>query len=159
MTPIYEPEAQLDKTDNSFFQIKEYIEQAVNSQQLHEVEKELFHRLLVLGRHLLEHFVMQSGSGYQTGTPPKDEDGKSLTYKGTVESPYISIFGKIKIKRAAYACKSGGYFYPIDAQFNLPASKYSYLLQKWMESSSVENDYEESVEMLNEIFGTRFYGA
>jgi hypothetical protein len=28
-----------------------------------------------------------------------------------------------------------------------------------MESSSVENDYEESVEMLNEIFGTRFYGA
>jgi len=80
-----------------------------------------------------------------------------MAYKGTVDSPYVSIFGQIRISRAAYAHPDGGRVYPIDAQLNLPAHKYSYVLLKWLQASSADADFRSAVNRFNEIFAFSFF--
>jgi hypothetical protein len=47
--------------------------------------------------------------------------------------------------------------YPIDAQLNLPAHKYSYVLLKWLQASSAEEDFRSAVHRFNEIFSFSFF--
>ena len=63
----------------------------------------------------------------------------------------------ITLPRAAYAHPSGGRVYPIDAQLNLPDHHYSYLLLKWMQASSAEQDFRKAVNRFNEIFDFSFF--
>lgn len=80
-----------------------------------------------------------------------------MAYKETVDSPYVSIFGPIRISRAAYAHPDGGRVYPIDAQLNLPAHKYSYVVLKWLQASSAQEDFRSAVSRFNEIFDMSFF--
>ena len=82
-----------------------------------------------------------------------------MKYKGTRAegSSYVSIFGAIKIYRAEYAHPEGGRVYPIDATLNLPAHKYSYLLLKWLQHSSVDSDFRRAVNRFNEVFDFSFF--
>ena len=74
-----------------------------------------------------------------------------------VESPYFSIFGEVKIKRAGYSNGTEEYVYPLDARLNLPDKKFSYLLQKWILARSAETDFREAVDWFNEIFDFSFF--
>lgn len=157
MSTIYEKEALFGQLNEDFADLKRYVCDAVGHHELHEVEQALFRRLLLLGRSCLECFVAESGSGYEADNPPLTQEGDPLTYKGTVESPYVSIFGEITIPRAGYAHPGGSYVYPLDAQLNLPACKYSYLLRKWLQASATENDFRNAVERFNEVFDCSFF--
>ena len=154
MLTIYEKETLIESLDETFTEIKAYVEGAIGQEALHDVEQHLFRRLQSLGRGFMETFVALSGSGYEAGNPPLSEEGQPLEYKGTKAegSPYQSIFGEIRIYRAAYAHPDGGRVYPIDATLNLPAHKYSYLLLKWLQASSADQDFRSAVERFNEIF-------
>jgi hypothetical protein len=154
---IYEKESLFESLDETYAEIKAYVEGAIEREELHEVELNLFRRVLGLGRGLLEVFVELSGTGYEAGKPPLSEAGSKMEYKETRDSPYVSIFGEITISRAAYAHPDGGRVYPIDAQLNLPAHKYSYLLLKWMQASSAEDDFRSAVDRFNEIFDFSFF--
>jgi len=154
---IYEKEALFERLDDAFSELKEYVVGAIGQEDLHEVEQHLFRRLQRLGRGFLETFVAQSGTGYEAGHPPRSETGVPMEYKETPESPYLSIFGEITIARAAYAHPEGGRVYPLDAQLNLPAHKYSYLLLKWLQAASAEQDYRKAVNRFNEIFDFSFF--
>ena len=158
MDTIYQKEALFDQLDETFEALKSYLYDAVGHEELHEVELGLFRRLQLLGRTFLECFIAESGSGYEEGSPPLSEMGAPMKYKGipTPFSPYMSIFGEIRIPRAAYQHPSGGYVYPIDAHLNLPESKFSYLLQKWLQASAVEMDFQTAVDRFNEIFDASF---
>ena len=157
MRTIYEKEVLFERLDDAFAELKEYVVGAIGQEDLHEVEQHLFRRLQRLGRGFLETFVARSGTGYEAGYPPLSETGVAMEYKETPESPYLSIFGEITIARAAYAHPEGGRVYPIDAQLNLPAHKYSYLLLKWLQASSAEQDYRKAVNRFNEIFDFSFF--
>ena len=64
----------------------------------------------------------------------------------------MSIFGKIKLKRA-YFWKEGlgkGVF-PIDEELNLPKKMYSYLLQNWNQLLAVDSNYDSARETLERI--------
>jgi hypothetical protein len=159
MMTIAEIETMFGKLDNEFSQFKTYIKGAVGHQEIHVVEKEMFRKLQHLGRTALECFIEQSGTGYQENNPPLSAEGKPLEFKGTPESPYFSIFGEVKIKRAAYANATDEYFFPLDVQLNLPAQKYSYLLQQWIEAPTTECDFREAVTRFNEIFDFSFIPA
>ena len=156
---IYEKETVFESLDDTLSEIKAYIVGAVGREELHEVELNLFRRIQRLGRGFLEAFVSVSGTGYEAGNPPLSEEGHKLEYKGTEAegSPYMSIFGEIRVYRAAYAHPAGGRVYPIDAQLNLPAHKYSYLLLKWLQASSSEQDFRSTVDWFNEIFDFSFF--
>ena len=131
-----------------FSEIKAYLIGAIDREELHEVEHHLFRQMQRLGRGFLEAFVALSGTGYEAGNPVLSEEGHKMEYKGTEAegSPYMSIFGEIRIYRAAYAHPAGGRVYPIDAQLNLPAHKYSYLLLKWLQASSTQQDFRSAVQ-------------
>ena len=157
MVTLYEKESLFESLDGTFAEIKEYIVGAIGREELHEVEQNLFRRMQRLGRGFLEAFVAVSGTGYEAGNPPRSEEGLPMEYKETVDSPYTSIFGEITISRAAYAHPDGGRVYPIDAHLNLPAHKYSYLLLKWLQASSAEQDFRSAVNRFNEIFDFSFF--
>jgi hypothetical protein len=152
MSTIYEKEALLWSLDEEFADLKAALHEAVGRAPLHEVERMLFRQLQHLGRGLLEWFIAASGTGYEADHPPCTERGKPMTYKGTECSPYWSIFGEIPLTRAAYAHPEGGYYYPLDAQLNRPASKYSYLLQQWLQADASEMDFRQAVARLERIF-------
>jgi len=156
---IYEKEALFENLDAAFAELKEYIVSAVNKEELHPVEQQMFGRLQQMGRQGLEAFVTLSGTGSEAGNPVRSEDGAPLAYKGIEAkgSPYVSIFGEIRIHRAAYADPAGGRVDPLDAQLNLPAHKYSYLLLKWLHASSADQDFRSAVDRFNEIFGFPFF--
>jgi len=156
MTTIYDQEANVCKLKNEFAAILTDLQNAVGHEQICDVEKMLFRRIQHLALHCMEAFVQQSGTGYQADNPPRATDGKPLTFKGYVNSPYFSIFGELTIKRAAYASATNDYFYPLDAQLNLPKHKYSYLLDKWILARAAETDFREAVDLFNEIFDFSF---
>lgn len=158
MSTIYEKEALFESLDEVFAQIKGYVVEAVDQgEALHEVEQNLFRRVQQLGCTFLQTFVTLTGSGYEAGNPPLTEEGIPMRYKGTVNSPYVSIFGEITIGRAGYAHPDGGLVYPMDAQLNLPEHQYSYLLLKWLQSASAEQDFRKAVNRFNEIFDFSFF--
>ena len=156
---IYEKESLLENLDTTYAALKTYVERGLGQADLHEVEQGLFRRVLGLARGFMEFFVALSGTGYQARNPPLSPDGQPLEYKGTepAGSPYMSIFGEIRIYRAAYAHPEGGRVYPLDAQLNLPAHKYSYLLLKWLQASSAAQDFRSAVDRFNEIFDFSFF--
>jgi hypothetical protein len=159
MMTIYEKESLFESLDNTFFGLKAYVEGAVGREELHEVETNLFRKLQRLGREFMEAFIAMSGTGYEPGNPPLSEDGCKMEYKGVDPkgSPYMSIFGEIRIYRAAFALPDGGRYYPIDAQLNLPEHKYSYLLLKWLQKDSAEQDFRSAVGRFNEMFDFSFF--
>jgi len=59
---IYEKEALFENLDAAFAELKEYIVSAVNKEELHPVEQQMFGRLQQMGRRGLEAFVTLSGS-------------------------------------------------------------------------------------------------
>ena len=102
MITIYEKETLFESLDDTFTEIKAYVEGAIGQAELHEVEQNLFRRLQGLGRGFMETFVALSGTGYEAGHPPLSEAGQPMVYKGIEAegSPYLSIFGEIRIYRA-----------------------------------------------------------
>ncbi len=83
MRTIYEKETLFESLDETFTEIKAYVEGAVGQEALHEVEQHLFRRLQRLGRGFMETFVSLSGTGYEAGHPPFSADGQPMEYKGT----------------------------------------------------------------------------
>ena len=131
-----------------------YVKQAVNKEEIHDVEKEIFCRTLQIGYLALKMFVDESGTGYEENNPPIVDNDQPLRYKGKFDVHYISIFGELIINRAGYHDESHNrYYYPLDSQLNLPDDKYSYLLTDLSLSRAAETDYRESTAIFNELFG------
>jgi len=151
---IYEKESLFESVEDQFCSLKTYLEEAISREEIHVVEGEVFRQLQRIGLGLLEAFVALSGTGYESGIALFTEDGRPMKYKGIKKeaSPYLSIFGELRIYRASYAHPDGGRVYPIDGQLNLPENKYSYLLLKWLQASSADQDFRSAVERFNEIF-------
>jgi hypothetical protein len=101
--------------------------------------------------------IQQSGPNHAGANAPKSVESRSLPYNGQSTRTYFSISGKIKSRRACYLMPSGCYYYPLDERLELPPTKHSYLLQKWLQAGAVENDYRESEERFDELFGFSFY--
>ena len=124
---IGDQESQWEQAQQQLRDLDDYVSGAVGRDELHEVEEEVFRRLQRLGRVMMERFVARSGTGYTPGRPPCTFRGEPLTYRGIETVNYLSIFGLIELPRAAYAQPEGGYEYPMDAQWNRPARKYSFM--------------------------------
>lgn len=158
MSTMYKTEEQFASLDHKFAELKKYVTATVQQQTaIHLSEKEIFRRMLEMGRLCVEALIEQSGPNHEAANPPKSAEGDSLPYNGQSTRTYFSIFGKIKIRRARYLMPSGSYHYPLDTRLELPTTKHSYLLQQWLQIGAVESDYRESTERFHELFGFSFY--
>ena len=79
---IYEKETLFESLDETFTEIKAYVEGAIGQEELHEVEQNLFRRVLGLGRGFMETFIALSGTGYEADNPPFSEDGQPWNIRG-----------------------------------------------------------------------------
>ena len=120
---------------------------AEQGRAIHEVEKDLWHGVLTLGRALLEGFVQEQGTG---------DLGPTLAHEGRtlhrLDAPhgrrYVSVFGELSspILRHVYGTRETQKheLVPLDARLNLPESDFSYLLQEWDQAFCVQGSYAES---------------
>jgi hypothetical protein len=135
-----------------FNRIIEFVTTEALTWELHNVEGELFRRLLKMGRVFLMLFLRSVGTGY-VGRTVTRQDGSVLSYRRTSFRKYLSIFGEVVIPRAYYLKDGEAGVFPLEARLNLPKRMYSYLLQKWMTLWGVKTTYEAAVETVKEFLG------
>jgi len=124
----------------------------------HQVEQNILCELLKLGYMLLSHlFALYEGS--DQGETVELSDGR--TVKRLPEKhkrSYLSIFGEFDLFRWVYGTRNDQKFdyIPMDKQLQLPHRKYSYLLQDWGQSISVDVPFAEAAAIIKRIFSLSF---
>ncbi len=125
---------------------------------VHEMEKGFLSHLLQLGLLLLKVVIEHKINGL-IGFTPQSESGENLASKGPKERMYTSIFGRLYLIRPRHWLKSKGSYYELDERLSLPkTSNWSYLLQELVGENASENDYEESIRLLNKLLGLNLSG-
>jgi hypothetical protein len=116
---------------------------AKEGRPIHEVEQELWSRLLHMGHEALGQFLRLQGNGDmgQTVTLPTGEVCQRL--QELHPRRYVSIFGEFCLSRVVYGKREGQkfQFVPLDNRLQLPASVFSYVLQNWDQSLCVEEAF------------------
>ena len=132
-------------------EIYEYVSGAALGKDLYSVESDLFRYVLSMGHAFLCEVIARHGTGKGEGPITVGDD--DLPYHMDKETTYQSVFGEVQINRAYYWSKGEKGFFPLDAELNLPYRRYSYLLDKWVQSSVVEMPYHKSVDRFAELLG------
>jgi len=132
-------------------QIASFVRDNALGTDLYSVEKELFRMLLTLGKVFLAEVLARHGTGKVAEVV--DAKGERLPYQEDKKTTYLSLFGILEIRRASYWRKGHAGICPLDAQINLPARRYSYLLDDWVQGTIVEEPYEKAVERFSKILG------
>jgi hypothetical protein len=127
-----------------FAQLQECVRCAAKEgRPIHEVEAELWGRLLRMGHEALGQFLRLQGDGDlgETITLPTGEVCRRL--EELHKRRYVSIFGEFWLRRVVYGSREGQKFdfVPLDNRLQLPASVFSYVLQNWDQSLCVEEAF------------------
>ena len=121
----------------------------------HVVEEALFRKLLALGRELYGAFLKLLGAG-DVGEHFTLPDGRQLRrLKNTHQRSLLTIFGEFSLDRAVYGTREGQAIeaVPLDARLQLPASKFSHLLQSWDQLLATEQPYAQVSQTIEMILG------
>ncbi len=130
---------------------------AATGSAAHDVERELFKRLLQLGWLLLQQFFALLGDGDEGEYVALAEGRLVKRLEKPQRRGYRSIFGLLERERWVYARgeKQRLEYVPLDAQAGLPAGKDSYLLQEWDQRLAVEMPYGQVNAVLEPMLGLK----
>jgi len=149
-------ELDLDLLQNRFEELKDYVTNAAQEgQAAHEVELELWHRVLDIGHQAMGLFFGLQGTG-DVGETLTLSDGRQVRrLEDLHERIYQSVFGSFTLHRAVYGTRQGQKIdcVPLDTRLQLPESEFSYLLQEWDQELAVENPYNKVNDVLEKILG------
>jgi hypothetical protein len=145
MSMTQEPDVLKGETlQQQFAQLQEVVRRsAKEGRAIHEVEEDLWTRLLQMGHEAMAQFLRLQGDGDmgETVTLP----GGELCQRLAELHPrrYVSIFGEFHLERVVYGSREGQKieFIPLDNRLQLPASVFSYVLQNWDQSLCVEEAF------------------
>ena len=121
----------------------------------HVVEEQLFRQLLGLGRQAYGHFLALQGTG-DVGEQFALPDGRQVQrFPEPHVRSLVTIFGQFTLLRAVYGSREGQQIEaaPLDARLQLPASKFSYLLQNWDQLVTTEQPYGQVSRIMEMILG------
>ncbi len=152
---IIDQEQAMLKTQSEFDSMLTMLKDAADQGlQLHDVERNLWERLLKIGHLSIQGYIDSQGTG---------DLGPTLAYQGRVlnrldglfDGRYVSVFGEHMIPRTAYGTRLTQKLevIPLDAKLGLPDCEFSYLLQDWDQSLCVQNSYAESSNTIRKILG------
>ncbi len=129
---------------------------AQDGKPAHELEREVFQRVLQMGHQAVGAFLELQGTG-DLGETFTVEDGKTLKRLEPVTRPYRTVFGDFEISRHVYAVREGQKhaFIPVDQRLQLPESEYSYLLQEWDQMLGVQEAFGMVSETIRSILGQK----
>jgi hypothetical protein len=133
-----------EKLQHQLAELVQSVRQAArDGQAIHEVERDLWRRLRLMGHEALGQFLRLQGDGDlgESVTLPTGEVCQRLEEKH--ERRYVSIFGVFRLQRAVYGSreKQKIEFVPLDNRLQLPESDFSYVLQDWDQSLCVEQAF------------------
>jgi len=133
-----------------------FVEQAARDRvAAYEVEKCLWEKVLELGREAFGMFFHQCGDGDEgmQVTLPEGREVKKLP--APHQRVYQSVFGEFTLERVVYGTREGQKieYVPLDSRLQLPASRFSYLLQDWDQSLVIETPYAQVNAMIGKILG------
>ena len=133
-----------ENIDKALENIKTYLQEACEkSKSAHEVEKEIWQKILAIGYEALGWYFRQYGDG-DYGVELKVSGDTTLKKSEKLHTKnYRTVFGKYKLKRYVYARgkKQKIECIPLDSTLQLPKSSYSYMLQNWSQKLCVESPY------------------
>jgi len=145
-----------DLLRNRFEEMKDYVMTAAQEGlPAHEVERELWQRVLQVGHQALGLFFSLQGTG-DVGDTLMLSDGRHVhRLEDLRERTYQSVFGAFKLRRVVYGSREGQKIdcVPLDTRLQLPESEFSYLLQDWDQALAVENPYNQVNEVVDKILG------
>jgi len=134
--------------------LSDYIlEQAKQGTAIHTVEQGIWDKLLTMGEQALGQFIALQGDG-DMGDKIELDSGKTVKRLPNQQTRiYRSIFGLYSLERAVYGTREGQKveFAPLDNRLQLPATRFSYLLQDWNQQLSVENPFNQVNKVLDRI--------
>lgn len=143
------------KGEKEFEQMVAFVRRAAGEgMSMHEAERGLWSRLLVLGHAMLEGFVEAQGTG-DLG-PTIEREGQTLRRLEELhDRRYVSIFGDLNIRRCVYGTRETQKHevVPLDARLNLPEGEFSYVLQDWDQGLCVQGPYKDARRTVQEILG------
>jgi hypothetical protein len=130
---------------------------ATAGRAIHEVERELWQRVLDLGKYCLGQFLALQGDGDMGETIRTDDGQEWQRLDERHERRYVSIFGVFELSRVVYGSREGQKieFVPLDNRLQLPASVYSYVLQDWSQGLCVESAFGQVATTLTRILGLK----
>ena len=123
----------------------------------HVVEQSLLQAALAIGRAALEVLFDHLGTG-DVGEACRLEDGRVLKrLADTRKRDYQTVFGVFELTRYVYATRQGqkAELIPLDARLQLPASKFSYLLQDFDQHLTMEQPFEQVADTIQRILEVR----
>jgi hypothetical protein len=131
----------------------EYVEDSVKrGEAAHVVEREIFNRVLEVGREALGLFFRLQGAG-DVGETFAMPDGRVLKRLDLTPRPYQTVFGDFTLQRFVYGSrpKQKIEFVPLDQRLSLPESEFSYLLQEWDQLLGVEQAFGRVVDTMRTV--------
>lgn len=130
-------------------------EAAETGREAHEIEGDLFHGVLALGRQLLRAFFDLVGPGDLGEIIELPNDRPVRRLEDTRTRTYQSVFGDFEIERCVYGTRAGQKIelVPTDQRLGLPESEFSYLLQDWAQALGVEHAWKPTAEVLRRMLG------
>jgi hypothetical protein len=134
--------------------------EANEARELHEVERDIFGQLLVLGRAVLQRFLASKGAGRARAIEVgRIGSATTLPYHSEKTTQYLSIFGLIDIAQSYFWSWSGGVggVAPLKSELNLPERRYSYVLQEWATLLAAEGAYDRVTELVEKVFRIKLW--
>jgi hypothetical protein len=118
-----------------------------------EAEREILNRLREIGRLGVEGFFAAKGAG-DVGPWLEGDDG-TLYERETRDHTrtYLSLFGKVKVRRVGYRHRGLPAVFPLDAEANLPRRGFSYVLQEFVNDCTRVGPFREAVRHMKKWVG------
>lgn len=149
----YEIETSIAEGREGCEHLFKFVEENADQLQAHEMEEAIFKKMLPIGLAALKAYFALKGTG-DLGDEIQREDGVVLKRESNLRPKmYKSIFGKIDVPRTCYRKAGEPGVFPLAEEVNLPERCYSYYLQEWMNSLSIEHPFEAGAERLTHFFG------
>lgn len=143
---------------DSLVALQAFLQQAAHDgTPVHQVEHDLWKRVLALGRQALGYFLALLGDG-DRGPTLRLPDGSHLE---RLPQPhprrYVSVFGEFALSRVAYGSREGQKidFVPLDNRLALPEGAFSYLLQDWDQALCCEQAFGQVQTTVGRILGLK----
>ena len=116
------------------------------------MERDVFKRLLQLGRSLLLlFFMLRTEQANREGVQTKK--GERLPYHSEKQRIYFSVFGKLPVKRPYFYKQGVGSAIPLDEALSLGEDSYSDMVREMAEYLGVATAYEKVSDLFRYLFG------
>jgi hypothetical protein len=139
-------------------ELQQFVDQAAaDGDSLYETEKGILAKVLKMGHLAIDRLLQGQGDG-DLGATVQTEDGVELhRSESPLKRPLRTVFGEHVFHAYVYAPgpKRKIALRPIDARLNLPAGKYSYLLEEFSQYFCVEQAFGQAADSFHTVLGQK----